>query len=102
MAVKKTMTREEMLARMNLSERDFTGYVQKYTGFLNSLSPSQKAFHTRNNPGMTVPEIARTLGPDVNPEHIHTLLAELPATGDVSPINCCHGGQPVGARGNLG
>ncbi len=95
------ITRAEMLTKMGISDADFRDYLTKHGTFLKSLNESQTAFHKRNNPGTPVNDIARSLGPGVTSTHVKTLFSELPPVQGVSPTNCCRGGQPVGAKGNL-
>ena len=83
------VTHEQMLKKMKIKDDDFKDYLKKHAEFLNSLNASQKSFHHRNTPKMKVGEVAKSLGPNVTPEHVKSLFKEAPPVRGLMAVSCC-------------
>jgi hypothetical protein len=83
------MSRADMLKQMNITDADFTDYLNQYNTFFNGLNPNQKAFHLRNNK-TRLGDIAASLGPTATPDDVQQLFA-----GAVQPAAAA--AQPAGA-----
>jgi hypothetical protein len=83
-------TRAELLARLNMSDADFRGYLTNYTTFLNGLNANQLAFHKKNNKLKSIAAVAASLGPDVTADDVKALFAQAPPDGNMMmAVSCC-------------
>jgi hypothetical protein len=83
------MTRQQMLDEMGITDESFRDYLRKYCSFLNSLEPSQRAFHYEHAGQEGVEEVAKSLGPDVTAREIEHLFAECPPVRGIVVMQCC-------------
>jgi hypothetical protein len=72
------MTKEEMLKRSGLTEKEFKELVHKFLHFLSSLDPAQKAAVHRWLPSPS--RVAKSFGPDVTPEQLADVVGADPTS----------------------
>ena len=87
------MTREQMLAKMELTDKDFQGYVARSKKFIESLNEAQLRFHFSSKQApIPVEEAAKAFGPDVTVEQLMDLFVDAPLfEGPVLGVNICCG-----------
>lgn len=75
------MTREEMLAKLGISDEDFRDFLRKLEAFRRSLNPAQLEFFHRNLP--TAIQVAEAFGPTATVEEVEALFVEAPPVAGV-------------------
>lgn len=66
------MTRNELLARMGLTEKQLMELLHKFRHFYKSLDPKQKSVVKHSLP--TLEAAAKSFGPDVTVDDLHELF----------------------------
>ena len=78
------MNRQQMLAKMGLSEDDFNDLVSKITNLRNSLNPAQKAAFDKSLP--TSQQLARSFSSDCSAADVESQLGASSGTKGIMCI----------------
>jgi len=83
------MTRQEMLDRLGITDKEFRAYLKKLCYFLHSLDDTQREFYYKHAGTETVAQLAKSFGPHVTTKDIEELLSECPPVNGICILECC-------------